>query len=59
MFSTFTHVMKPVRDTNSEPGLPVLKQNGEERISPTFQGNQNTRVTQTSLSPIRGNENEG
>ena len=20
----FTHVMKPVRDTNSEPGLPVL-----------------------------------
>ena len=24
MFSIFTHVMKPVRDTNSEPGLPVL-----------------------------------
>ena len=22
-FSIFTHVMKPVRDTNSEPGLPV------------------------------------
>ena len=22
MFSIFTHVMKPVRDTNSEPGLP-------------------------------------
>ena len=22
-FSVFTHVMKPVRDTNSEPGLPV------------------------------------
>ena len=21
---TFTHVMKPVRDTNSEPGLPVM-----------------------------------
>ena len=26
MFSTFTHVMKPVRDTNSEPGLPVFKE---------------------------------
>ena len=24
MFSVFTHVMKPVRDTNSEPGLPVV-----------------------------------
>ena len=24
MFPIFTHVMKPVRDTNSEPGLPVL-----------------------------------
>ena len=24
MFSIFTHVMKPVRDTNSEPGLPVV-----------------------------------
>ena len=24
MFSTFTHVMKSVRDTNSEPGLPVI-----------------------------------
>ena len=24
MFSIFTHVMKPVRDTNSEPGLPVI-----------------------------------
>lgn len=24
MFSMFTHVMKPVRDTNSEPGLPVV-----------------------------------
>ena len=23
MFSIFTHVMQPVRDTNSEPGLPV------------------------------------
>ena len=23
MFSIFTHVMKPVRDTNNEPGLPV------------------------------------
>ena len=23
MFSIFTHVMKPVRDTNSQPGLPV------------------------------------
>ena len=23
MFSIFTHVMKLVRDTNSEPGLPV------------------------------------
>ena len=59
MFSIFTHVMKPVRDTNSEPGLPVLKQNREERLSPKFQGNQNTRTTQTSLSPIRGNEKEG
>ena len=26
MFSIFTHVMKPVRDTNSEPGLPVIEQ---------------------------------
>ena len=25
MFSIFTYVMKPVRDTNSEPGLPVGK----------------------------------
>ena len=25
MFSIFTHVMKPVCDTNSEPGLPVAK----------------------------------
>ena len=25
MFSTFTHVMKPVSDTNSQPGLPVVK----------------------------------
>ena len=24
MFSIFTHVMKPVRDTNSEPELPVI-----------------------------------
>ena len=24
MFSIFTHVMKPVRDTNSEPGLPLV-----------------------------------
>ena len=24
MFSLFTHVMKPVRDTNSERGLPVM-----------------------------------
>ena len=24
MFSIFIHVMKSVRDTNSEPGLPVL-----------------------------------
>ena len=24
MFSIFTHVMKPVRDTNSESGLPVV-----------------------------------
>ena len=24
MFSIFTHVMKPVRDTNSEPGLPLI-----------------------------------
>ena len=23
MFSIFTHVMKPVHDTNSESGLPV------------------------------------
>ena len=30
---------------------------GEEMT--TFQGNQNTRATQTSLSPIRGNEKEG
>ena len=26
MFSIFTHIMKPVHDTNSEPGLPVPKQ---------------------------------
>ena len=25
MFSIFTHFMKPVRDTNSEPVLPVVK----------------------------------
>ena len=25
MFFIFTHVMKPVRDTNSEPGLPVFQ----------------------------------
>ena len=25
MFSIFTHVMKPVRNTNSEPGLPVAQ----------------------------------
>ena len=24
MFPIFTHVMKPLRGTNSEPGLPVL-----------------------------------
>ena len=23
MFSIFTHVMKPVRGTNTEPGLPI------------------------------------
>ena len=30
MFSIFIHVMKPVRETNSEPGLPVvtLKEKG-------------------------------
>ena len=25
MFSIFTHVLEPVRDTNSEPGSPVLE----------------------------------
>ena len=25
MFSIFTHIMKPVRDTNSEPGLPLAE----------------------------------
>ena len=25
MFSIFTHVMKLVRDTNTEPGLPVIQ----------------------------------
>ena len=25
MFSIFTHVMKPVRDTNSEPRIPVVR----------------------------------
>ena len=25
MFSIFTHVMKHVRDTNSEPALPVVR----------------------------------
>ena len=25
MFSIFTHVMKPICDTNSEPGLPVIR----------------------------------
>ena len=24
MISIYTHVMKPVRDTNSEPGWPVV-----------------------------------
>ena len=59
MFSIFTHVMKPVRDTNSEPWLPVLKQNREERLSPTFQGNQNTRATQTSLSLTEETKKKG
>ena len=26
MFSIFTHVMKAVRDTKSEPALPVVRQ---------------------------------
>ena len=26
MFSIFTHVMKPLRDTNGEPGLPLIEQ---------------------------------
>ena len=26
MFSIFTHVIKPVRDTNSEPGSLVIKE---------------------------------
>ena len=26
ILNNFTHVMKPVCDTNSEPGLPVLRQ---------------------------------
>ena len=25
MFSIFTQVMKPVRNTNNEPGLPVIR----------------------------------
>ena len=28
MFSIFTHVGKPVRDTRSEPGLPIDKHRG-------------------------------
>ena len=34
MFSIFTHVMKPVRDKNGEPGLPVV------RFIPLAQGEQ-------------------
>ena len=33
MFSIFTHVMKPVSDTNSEPGLPVVKEEKLSKIS--------------------------
>ena len=33
MFSIFTHVMKPVADTNSEPGLTVLKEDKLSKIS--------------------------
>ena len=33
MFSIFTHVMYPARDTNSEPGLPVYKAHPQTSIS--------------------------
>ena len=33
MFSIFTHVMKPVGDTNSEPGLTVVKEDKLSKIS--------------------------
>lgn len=32
-FSIFTHVIKPVRDTNCEPGLPVVKEEKRSKIS--------------------------
>ena len=35
MFSIFTHVIKPVRDTKSEPGSPVIK---EEKLTKTILG---------------------
>jgi len=33
MFPIFTHVMKPVSDTNSEPRLPVVKEEKLSKIS--------------------------
>ena len=33
MFSIFTHVMKPVRDTNSEPGLPMANQESTDTFT--------------------------
>ena len=32
-FSTFTHVIKPVRYTNCEPGLHVVKEENLSKIS--------------------------
>ena len=66
MFSILTHVMKPVHETNSEPGVPV---SGSGRIMPKYwrrlipksgicrcqlkPGRANTTVYQRSTSPKR------
>ena len=50
MFSIFTHVKKPVRDTNSEPGLPVHLL---EYHTPTHKWNYNDKLTDVINRAIR------
>ena len=38
MFSIFTHVIKPVRDTNREPGSPVIKEEKLTKTRSEFEG---------------------